>query len=429
MVLNNDIIDLLAEQSSKKKLITGQYLTDPNNDNFQYIKRKFFPLEPVNKVTTLVSGSGLFESVSNTIAFYVGNPTTQFNFPTQQLVKDFLVLGFATFWLERVDWQLQVVYMPAENYIKLNGIDHIIRSYEYELKGNTTYYYLVTSYDGGIIENKLYETDTLDLSDSREVPLDTLDETSNLLERVDTGLEQAFWKIQEDELDQSPVSLIDQIKQVVYSIDRNIVMFDTQFLQNVESFVLMKGINLPTKLISKYNEHWKIDFSDLGRYITTDEDGKIEFVNNENQQLQQAINYEDKRIQRVSSITNVPMDFLWGTGTAGAIGQGSRELLHGSFIKRILSIREMFDEYIKEVLDIFVREDSSMKDSYSWDDVFSKNTRELIEELEKALNIGLISKRTALKRYLSLDDSEIDIEFALMDNEALPVIEDNVEED
>jgi DNA-dependent RNA polymerase auxiliary subunit epsilon len=88
-------------------------------------------------------------------------------------------------------------------------------------------------------------------------------------------------------------------------------MFETQFLQNVESFVLMKWINLPIKLIEKYNENWKINFSDLWRYLTTEQDWKIEFINNQNVLLDKAVEYEQTQITKISSITNIPMDFLW----------------------------------------------------------------------------------------------------------------------
>jgi hypothetical protein len=77
-----------------------------------------------------------------------------------------------------------------------------------------------------------------------------------------------------------------------------------------------------------------------------------------------------------------------------------------------------------------------MKDMYSWDDVFSKNTKQLAEELKIAREAGLISKRTALKRYLSLDDTEVDVEFALLEEETaqvpevvLPVTEEDAETD
>jgi len=430
------MINVLADQSARKKLVTWQYVNDLLNDNFNYIKNKFYPNEDTKKVQTLVSGSGLFESVANTISYYAGNPKTNFFFPTGKLVRDFCALWFATFWLERVDGKLRVVYLPAENYIEQNETDYIVRSYELETvmywsQINRKYFFLITSYIGWTIENKLYQWDNksfVDVNTLQEVPLDTLPETNNLEPIVVTWLDRVFRKVQEDKLEQYPISLIDQITQIVYSIDRNINMFDTQFLQNVESFVLMKWISLPTKLINKYEESGKINFSDLWRYITADADGSIEFVQNSNDLIKDAMNYEATKLARVSSITNVPLDFLWGMGTAWAVGEWSRELLHWAFIKKIIAIRELFDEYITQVIDILKREDNEVKDNYSRDDVFSKNTNQLVEELRTAREMWLISKRTALKRYLSLDDSEIDIELDLIDSEVvdpLPVTTNN----
>lgn len=424
-MITKDMINVLADQSAKKKLITGKYVNDSLNDNFQYIKWKFYPNEELKKVQTLVSGSGLFESIANTVSYYIGNPKTNFFFPTANLAKDYCALWFATFWLERIDGKLKVVYLPAENYIEKDGIDYIIRSYELETvmylsQINRKYFFLVTSYIWGTIENKLYQWNTksfIDVATLREVPLDSIPETNNLEPMIVTWLDKVFRKIQEDKLEQFPISLIDQVKQIVYSIDRNINMFDTQFLQNVESFVIMKGISLPTKIINKYEEHWKIDFRDLWRYITADADGSIEFVQNSNNLIKDAIAYEGTKLARVSSITNIPMDFLWWNGTAWAVGEGSRELLHWSFIKKIISLRELFDEYITQVIDILKKDNKEIKDNYSRDDVFSKNTKQLAEELKIATEIWLISKRTALKRYLSLDDSEIDLEFWLIDDE------------
>jgi len=91
-MITKDMINVLSDQSAKKKLITGEYVNDELNENFVYIANRFYPAEPLKKVQTLVSGSGLFESVANTIAYYVGNPTTTFDFPTNKLVKDFVCL-------------------------------------------------------------------------------------------------------------------------------------------------------------------------------------------------------------------------------------------------------------------------------------------------------------------------------------------------
>lgn len=413
MITQNSLA-LLAFQNSQKKLITNEYIEDVNNPNFKYIQTKFFNLDPVDKVKLLNTWSWLFATVTQTISYYVWNPNI--NFTIWKLVEDYLCLWFATFWVERINWKLEVKYLPSENYYRENGIDHIVRAYQKTQNYKVTYYYLITSYIWGKIENRLYESVDFNLENLKEVPLDTIDETSNLQPVINTWLEKVFWVIKDDDLEDQPISLIDKIKNIVYSIDRKIVMFDTQFLQNVESFVLLKGINLPIKLIEKYNDKWKLNFADLWRYLTTDQDWKIEFINNQNVLLEKAIDYEQVQIQKISSITNVPMDFLGWTWTAWAIWEWSRELLHWSFIKRIENIRSLFDKYIWEVVKLLAKE-NWIDDTYIWPDIFSKNTQQLIEELEKAVSIWILSKRTALKRYLDLDENELDLEFNLLENE------------
>jgi hypothetical protein len=49
-------------------------------------------------------------------------------------------------------------------------------------------------------------------------------------------------------------SIVEQVKQQIYAMDRKKVMFDNQFLQNVESFILFKGIDLPPMAASKYEQ-------------------------------------------------------------------------------------------------------------------------------------------------------------------------------
>lgn len=72
------------------------------------------------------------------------------------------------------------------------------------------------------------------------VPLDTLPETAAKQERVTTLRDKpAMILMTKDEDDVYPVqSNIDQIKNHIYAMDRRKVMFDTQFLKNVESYVV-----------------------------------------------------------------------------------------------------------------------------------------------------------------------------------------------
>lgn len=425
MKLTNDVIAKLSQQAKNKKLITWEYLQDENNPNFQYIKWKFFSWETTQKAKLLNVWSWLFTAISQTLSYYVWNPNLEFNFPTKKLVEDYVALWFSCFWLERQNWELQYSYLPADSYYRENWIDYIIRAYTYVTTlASSKYFYLITSYNWGIIRNELYQSFGWALTnDLQKVSLELLEETKDLQEQIDTWLSKCFFVIREDELEENIISEIDKVKNIVYSIDRKIVMFDTQFLQNVESFVLMKWINLPNYLIDIYNSSWKLNFSDLGRYITTEQDWNIEFVNNQNTLLDKAIEYEKTQTEKISALTSIPLDFLGWTGTAGAIWEWSRELLHGAFIKKINSIRQLFDKFIMQSLEV-ITQDTWEEYSYSWSDIFSKNTKDLIDEIAIALSSWLISKKTALKRYLDYSDEEADFELLEIKNEIIPVTQE-----
>jgi hypothetical protein len=59
--------------------------------------------------------------------------------------------------------------------------------------------------------------------------------------------------MKDDEMEQYPISMFQKVINLAYAVDRHIVMQHTQFLQNTESFVLFKGIRLPTNMLTDYN--------------------------------------------------------------------------------------------------------------------------------------------------------------------------------
>ena len=414
MILKESELIKVQINTSKKMLPTNEYLTDVENENFIYIKDKFFIWEPLQKVKTLNVWSWLFTATTNTISTYVWQPVIDVEFPIKNLTEDFLTLWYACMTLERVDWQLTPVYQPAEKYFNRDWIDYILRIYQKIEDYKTHYYYLITSFNGWIIENHLYETALAWVYDLQEVELDTIQETANLDPIIKTWLEKCFFKIQEDELEQHPLSMIDKIKSIVYSIDRKILMMDLQFLQNVESFILLKWIQLPTKLFDKYNDNWKISFQDLWRIVQGDEWSSIEFINNENQLIDRAMSHNNTQLRQISSITTIPMDFLGWLWTAWAVWEWSRLLLHWAFNKTIQSIRDLFDKTLMEVLRV-----ARITDQYQWDDVMSRDRKDIIEEIKIARETWLLSRYNAIKRYNDYSDEETVEELRLLENDLI----------
>lgn len=407
---------LLVKQSELKKLETNQYLHDVNNDNFQYIKGKFFALDNDDKCKLLNVWSGIFSTVSDVMAFYTGNPSYDFEVNMNEFVKDITTLWFCTMWVERVDNKLRLVYQPAKNYRTSDGLDRISRLYQDD---NERIYIYVQTYYPTYIENKLYLSQWYSLIWATEVPLDTIPQTRWLVEQQPTWLSvPALFVVQDSE-----ISLLERIAPLVYAIDRQTVMNHTQYLQNLESFILFKNIKRPQKLINDYESGKRINFSNVWRILNGSDDSSIEFVNNVNSLIDKSIIESDNYIRRISGITTIPIEFLWLKNEEWSIGQWSRALKHWAFIKRIEYIRELIEQW----LDRFLELSGISDETYVRPDVIAKSSKELADELKVARDALIISQFNAIKEYGDYSDEEAKQEMALINGET--VVEDEEPEE
>ena len=284
-------------------------------------------------------------------------------------------------------------------------------------------YMLVTEYGIWYITNKLFLIERWTMFSDVEVWLETLPQTKDLEPYIATGIEwSALIVVKDDEMEQYPISMIEKIKQLVYAVDRQVIMQHTQFLQNVESFVLFKGIRRPQKLLTEYESWKKIDYSMVGKVINWDEDSSIEFINNTNDLITQSIEENENNVRRVSAMTDVPLDFLGIKENDWAIGANSRTLKQGSFIKRVEGIRDLFDKYIMKILEL-MNEDVE----YSRPEVLAKSDNELVEELKVARETMLLSQYEAIKRYNGYDDEQTELEMERIVEEKL--LASNIKED
>lgn len=409
--------DKLQLQADLKKYETNEYLirdsNTSNNSNyslqFSYIKNKFFYGETLQKASLLNTWSNLFSTISDIYADYVSCPVRSLNESIHKLTKDFVVLWFATCVLERINWELKLTYVPAKWHFIEDWVHRIARFYQNDDWLDSLYYILVQSFYDWYIENKLYRTASFDMLDfSNNVPLDSINETSNLQDVVQTWLDwSALYVIKEDDREQSPVSIFQKIQHLVLAIDRNIVMFNTEFLKNTESYTIFKNIQFPASLYEEYNEWKKINMAKVWKYVMGSEDSSIEFVNNENKLIEKAIAYEETMIRRVSWATSIPQEFLWLEQKNGAIGKGSRLLSHWSFIKKIERIRWIFDKTFREIQELVIQENGEL-DYYYRPDVFAKTDFDLLEEIKQKVELWLITKRKAIMSLEWLDEKQAD---------------------
>jgi len=400
----------LAVKTLQQEYLTNEYLANEQDENFKYIKSKFFNWQSTDTAKILNVGSWLFEAISDTYSYYVWSPIWSLGIDLSEATKDFFA-----------NWYIALTITAEENVYSIERVPTNLHFYSHELEADVVLrlyakekntstndfdkYLLHTAYYENRIENKLYKLwKADDYNLGVEVPLTEIEETKNLNPTEQTSV-KPFWIIKKDDLIQYPISEAEKIRPIVYSIDRKTVMFETQFLRNTESFKLFKGMTRP-KIKENDNVDYAVNWHDI---YTTNSDAGIEFVDNINNLIKDAIEYESNQIRRVSSITKIPTDFLGLDNTHWAIWEGSRSILHWSFYKKIRDIQSLFDTQLKEMYEIVAKK-NWVETAYVRPDVYIKNDKVLLEELILARDSRLITHTRAIMWYMDIDEKQAEEE-------------------
>jgi len=394
----------LNAYSILKTYSDNSYVQDVTNSNFLRIKERFFNNSEENTYLLNV-GSWLFTAISTTIWYYFDEPDMDIETGwLYDAVMDYVALWFCVLWIERIGWEEKIIRLSAYNYIKDNWKHKIVTQYQ-QLKDNgQTYYYLLEQiYSIWYIENKLYKLrGNSDFSEAKQVELTELEETRWMSPIIETWLESEWIYIIWD-LHQS--SIFNKVTNLVYSIDRKIVMFETQFLQNVESYVLFSWITFSDEEISS----WKLDIKNKRHIAVEDPAADIKFVENTNQLVKTAIDYNNTQIRQVSSITKIPLRFLWVDEVDGSSGRNARLITQWAFIKYIEWLRDTFTITFIQIL-----KDLGKNETVNFTDVIIKDSLELAEELSVARASQLISRFKAIKEYQKINSEDAKVEEELI---------------
>lgn len=421
--------DKLVAQSRLKDLYTNDYLNDEYNDNFKTIKELFFN-NSIIRTKQFNVGTNMFSTVSDTLSAFVGNPITDINVNIDKQVIDYSSVGKAIFGLKRVDngtinGEMKVYHIPAENHVLSDGTNKVYTMYKNIDNNDVIYYLLKQEFLVGTIENTLYKLDKLVDKYGSEVPLDSIIETRALQPIMRTGLTiPAIFYIEMNPID-GIQSELDKIKNMVYSLDRKAVMFETQFLGEIEQYKIFENIQIPQNAI---RADGTVDVAKMGKIVATDSSlgatGNIKYVSNRNDLINDAINYEQTQVRKISSATSIPVDFL-GINSTSAISGEAREMMMGAFVKKVQGYRDVMNKILTEILVLF----EGQKDSYGnkitssiiWNDILIKNEKDLAEELKIAREAGIISQYTGIQKYQGLlnpEDIEKEIELINQSNNA-----------
>ncbi len=392
----------IVQKASLKSLITNDYLHDNFNENLKLIAELFFD-KKIERAKSFNVWSNVFKTVADTFAFFTWSPQSEVNFNSIEYIKDLVGVWEMVVWLERLDWKIVPYYIDAEDYVYADWKHKVIKYFEVIEEARKVIYMLVQVFEVGYTESKLYKLPSLLSLEWSLVDLDTIPQTEWLQERTETGLDvPAILIYSERDSTKYNQSEIDKIKNLWYSLDRKQVLFETQFLQEIEQYVLYENIDFPS---DSKDKDWNVLSTKIGKKLQNNsqvwEKADIKFISNKNDLMADAIYYEEKQLWKVTSATSIPLDFL-GLSTSGTTSWSSRTIMIGAFVKKVQSYRGIVDSILLKVLELWNYDNKEI----IWDDIIPKSGEDLANELAIARKNGFVSQYTSVKKYLHLDNDE-----------------------
>ena len=416
----------LIKQSWLRDLVTNDYLSDETNENLILISDLMFN-DDIDRAKQFNVWSNLFMSINDVYRFFIWNPILDIELELNRYITDLNSIWKTVMWIGIKDNKLVTEYIPAKNYVYGNWEHKVYRYYEAIIEDKKEYFLLKQRYLVWEIINELYKISWMASTQWDKVDLTTIIQTSWLQESIKTWLDVESIIVLEDDsvLEDENQSMMDKIKNLVYSLDRKQVMFETQFLQEVEQYKIFENIELSN---APTNSDGSTNLKSLWKVFTNNPDiwsnGDIKYINNSNPLIKDAIDYEEKQLKKVSSAVFVPLDFLW-IQTTGSTSWSSRQIMVNSFIKSVEAKRKLLEtRLIKPLLDLLIQNKQKTENweevttNIIWNDVISQVGLDVANELKIAREAWIISQYSAIKLYLWLtNDKEVDEELAKMSNE------------
>jgi len=403
--------ELLAIQSNRKDFYTNEYLNNPWNENFKIINDLFFDWDE-ERCTELNVWTNLFSTITDTISNFVWQPVMDIELNINNYINDLISVWQLCIWLNRNEQgEIEPYYIPAEDFIFTNKEYKVIKQYSEIEWDNIAYYILKQTYNIWETINELFKIQSANDINWEKVTLDTLPQTAHLKDIVRTWLDKPAIIITQIQ------SLLWKIKSMVYSLDRKAVMFEKQFLQDIDQYKIFNNVNISAYLDSRN----RLDTTKIGKILVNNEgmDWEVKFISNQNPLVDDAIKYEQTQLRKISSATSLPLDFLW-IQDWWAVSWTSRELIMQSFIKTIEKYRDIITEVLKELLELMEWQKNIEWEKIStniiWNEILTKWDKQLIEELKIAREAWLISQYTWIKLYLWVQDQQAQEELDLILN-------------
>lgn len=340
----------LAHRAKIIEMASPEYLKKKTNDNYKFIIQKILWLKigdtKVNDVdmSMLIVESWLYSAISWAYKDSIGDTDSLEETELGKFIDSLIATGISgwkvvsdngndktlqavqssSFFSTLVEWQL--IYSEIKIY-----------------KNDSTTYIFTRSFFPRRNELKLYKTSMTDLSEAKEITLDSIPETAWFQE-----VEQTWMSIPAFSIIKKSDRIFESVKSLVDSIDRRMTEIEVEFHKHLDAKTIYTAIDIPDTAIDQTT--WKILKEKMGNsFFSSDPDANIRYVTNSNPMIDKAMEFIDRDIRRISAISKVPLDYLGVSTSDGAIGAESRNAKNAIFFAKVSNIRDMISKIYNDL--------------------------------------------------------------------------------
>ena len=412
--ITKEIQNYLADMQNFQEIISGDYVTNPKDPNFIEMITHLYPGQE-ERFKIINPGTYIGGLVHDKIRGYVGVPEDglKYRIDYSKLLETLLCTGHMMLKLsstKTTGWQVSAI--DASKYYNDGVTEYFVEQYKVDEKNpasaeifQTKYYVYVQTFSQNVLKNELFEIQKGVLSVGRKVPLETIPELAWRPEEMTIAeTDKLVYSIKVE------YSIIKKIRSVIYSIERKWTEADKQFQNYMEQFMVFDNIEIPAsarKTVVQDGIEYKVtDFAKLGKIVESDPDigaGDIKIIKNGNDLIKEALEFSERQLRQISSITDIPTIFLGLESQQGNDSGTSIVKSSGSFYKRIEGYRKDIENLFFDLGEVFW----VLKNlKFVWPSIVSSDPDEVLDSEIKKVESGLTSRKRAIMKIEGVTEEE-----------------------
>jgi len=411
--INSEIQDYLANQTELLNLINWKYVRAWEWELFEANVKHLFP-DDLEQAKLINPWSYIWSVVYDWVANYVGEPKENMNINYIDVIEWLLTTWYIRFFQNVDTKKLEALktnkYYYDEDikkeyfinlYEKIEDYDNLLNIANY----NKKYYMLVETFQKWIFERKLFLLNwPFNLQVWEQRPLDDLEFLAWKAEslRID-WLERL---VIEKEMERP---ILEKIKTIIFSIEKKLSEIDKNFLDYTEQFKIFRNLEIPENAYKTLKNWVKIvDFDKLWKIIQVNElnwtSGWLDIIRNTNDLLVNSIDYLDKQIKSISSITWIPLFAFWIQNEWWNDSWTSKIKSAWLFYKKIERYRDAIVKLFYDFWDTFNIADKDQILEF-WD-ITTSDLAETVDIQKEMIDSWFQSKRRAIMLIQDTDEKD-----------------------